>query len=143
MWWPIMQQLRNYLKEQPCLTGVTVIVGSPGNKMDLKQVPLVTIIRDSEEGIDLYQTGEGYCTFYLDCWVRSDDKDLAKGYTEIYKLESNLMKALKPWAEILSDDINTDCWVEIKNRLGDADSFRPLVASRIILKVKWTKHGLL
>ena len=145
VWYDILIHLRDYLRNTPDIPAAIIEAGalSPED-INLAKGGAIFLIRDHEPNEVLYQGGEGYVVFFAENWIRDDSPDPALGYDKLSKQEDAFKAALTKWlytvdSHALGADIQH---IEIEETMGDADSHRPLLGSRAVIRVQWSKRTI-
>lgn len=102
----------------------------------------VFLVRGKETNEELFNGGEGVAYFYVENWVRSDDPDPADGYRLLMHQEARCKKAMAAFFAADSVPGIDMIYANIEETVGDADSVRPRVGSRMTVKVQWSMRTI-
>ncbi len=95
--------------------------------------------KEIEQNIDLIHSKE--ISIFLDGWVQNGSKDFEDGYEDLTALENRIESALAYFQEetdYIDDDNKVQFMgLEVREKIGDLDSVRPLIGVRyhIIVEV--------
>lgn len=151
VWYEVIKDLRSYLRGLPTPPARHI----EGGALDAETLDLtadtngltgaIFLIRDKEPDESIHKGGEGVVMLFAENWVRSDDPDPITGYELLSKQEDAFKAALTTWCEqrpTAIRDVYDIIDVEIDETIGDADSRRPFLGSRTIIKVIWSKRTI-
>lgn len=146
VWYKILAALKAHLAAEQVAQIVELGAINPEN-LDL--VPdedgrygAVFLVRGKETEEELFNGGEGTAYFYAENWVRSDDPDPADGYRLLADQEMRCKDAIAAFFAanlVLGVDL---VYANIEETVGDADSVRPRVGSRMTVKVQWSTRTI-
>jgi len=147
VWYDVLINLGSYFRAHAALSGVAVKVGAFNPNNMLKETAaggVICLVRDHEGREKLYKGGEGVIDIMAFCHSRSDNPDPAVGYKKISDLEDGLVAAVTDWMHNVKPiDVGADItYVEIDETMGDLDCQRPLISSRKIIRIEWSKRTL-
>lgn len=146
-WYKIIAALKEYLAVAQVARVVEVGALDP-ESLDLApsedgRYGAVFLVRGKEEEEELFHGGEGTAYFYAENWVRSDDPDPAEGYRLLAEQEARCKEAMAAFFITGEPTPGVDLvYASLKETIGDADSVRPRVGSRMTVKVQWSMRTL-
>lgn len=127
----------------------------------------IFLVRGKETEEELFNGGEGVAYFYVENWVRSDDPDPAEGYRLLAAQEARCKAAMAEFFAMNDPVSNVEVstmrelppnavevyavgeaepvdiiYTSLEETVGDADSVRPRVGSRMTVKVQWSTRTI-
>ena len=143
IWYDLIDDLKTFLLALPSLAGVSVYAGRPAA---LKEYPTILLLRDRDLDMSAYTVGlvggpKGVVELFVETWVREDDADPETGYSALAAIEDKVVAGIQSWALSVGSRLGADIEIEIPEIIGDADSYRPDLGSRLQLRVEWSKFG--
>ena len=143
IWYDIIADLKTTLAAIPGLADANLYAGRPAA---LKHYPTILILRDRDLDMSAYTSGlvggpKGAADLYVETWVREDDADPGVGYAALAEIEDLIVAGIQSWALSVGSRLGADIEIEIPEIIGDADSYRPDLGSRLQLRVNWSKFG--
>lgn len=171
VWYKILAALKAHLAAAQVAQIIELGAINPEN-LDLEpgvdgRYGAVFLVRGRETEEELFNGGEGTAYFYAENWVRSDDPDPADGYRLLAAQEARCKAAMAeffamndpvPDVEVFTVRELPPNGVEVyavgkagpidivytslEETVGDADSVRPRVGSRMTVKVQWSTRTI-
>lgn len=146
VWYKILRALERQLVELQIAQTIELGAINPEN-LDLEpgadgRYGAVFLIRGRETEEELFNGGQGVSYFYVENWVRSDDPNPADGYRLLADQEMRCKDAMAAFFAanlVLGVDL---VYANIEETVGDADSVRPRVGSRMTVKVQWSTRTI-
>jgi len=136
VWWLLIKHLRDFSRMQPELDGVDVRAGA---KKPKDPYPCMEIIWDSEDGLSLYKTNKGELNLWIDLWIRNDGRDPSAAYEVMADLMERVCTVLVLWSDTLLEELEISTNIDVKDAISDAESNRPLMGIRMIVKIEWRR----
>lgn len=140
MWLYFLKNLRDYLQEKEELKEINVYVGSSKKH---NKYPYIELVRGSIAAVENRDrvTG-GTFEFYIDFWARNDNAEQEAGYEKLRAMEEATEPAVYEWFRKLAATKNLATIAEITDIVSDVDEFRPLCASRFVIRIKYKMRGI-
>lgn len=140
IWYEVLSDLKAYLEDSGISAVIKAGAMSPKSAGVTETSSAVFLIRDRETE-PLQQkcyVGDTDCnlTLLIECWTKSADQDFLVGYGSLAALEDKVKAAISKWAHE-THPYNLQ-YAHVDEMYGDADSQRPYVGSRMVLKVKYS-----
>ncbi len=141
-WWPITENLRDYLRERSLmegsgLAGVDIHAGAAN---PIENYPCLEVLWDEESGGDPHKNTKGKIILWLDGWVENDDPDPGVIYGLLYQLQRGFFDVLGDWPKFLGEKLEMAIKVIVGRTVSDGDTNRPIGGSRTILEIEWRKN---
>lgn len=146
VWYKILAALKAHLVAAQVAQIVELGAINPEN-LDLApdedgRYGAVFLVRGRETEEELFNGGQGVAYFYIENWVRSDDPDPADGYRLLVEQEARCKEEL---VEFFAEDAVPGVelvYASLEETIGDADSVRPRIGSRMTVKVQWSTRTI-
>lgn len=122
-----------------------IITSEDGTSKELTMSGAIFIIRNQEtvhlKAPNGFNPKPGIISLYIECWVRSDTTDPIDGYIELSRLEAKTIHALNEWSigyENTMDKSFDLVDANITQVIGDGDSRRPFLGSRMVFEIQYS-----
>lgn len=139
MWLYFLKSLREYLQGVEALEEIKVYIGS--SKKHIKY-PYIELVRGNISGVEnRNRINGGTYELYIDFWARNDDAEQESGYEKLRAMEEATEPAVYDWFKKLAAEKNMASIAEITDIVSDVDEFRPLCASRFVVRIKYKITG--
>lgn len=143
VWYEVIAQLRDFIRAAAI---VKFVEGGALNPEDFNlaaengKTGAIFLIRDREVGESLLKNSGGQMVFFVENWVYSDDVDPLEGYRVLAAQEAAFKKLLRNWVyERAAQNSGFDILdVSLEETIGDADSRRPYLGSRMSVELQWS-----
>lgn len=131
-WWPLANNLVEYLKSLPDFSEDNVHAGIEN---PVKKYPCVEVLWEGETGIDLHKQSSGNISFWIDEYVKN--KESAEAYAALFFMQKNTLAALRNWPNHVKETLGLALKVTVSDIASDGETLRPVTGSRIILEIEW------
>ena len=102
MWWPLANNLVEYLKSLPDFSEDNVHAGIEN---PVKKYPCVEVLWEGETGIDLHKQSSGNISFWIDEYVKN--KESVEAYAALFFMQEKTLAALRNWPNHVKEGEST------------------------------------
>lgn len=130
MWWPIIENMRDFFRNHDALTGVAVDVAEAVQSV----YPAILISGTQfEEGMPGLKRGK--VGLLLAEYVESIDSDLAGGYAELHQLQDKRERALAAWQR--EHQLPVAVKIISQKMIRDSNVMPPVYGNKTVLELEW------
>lgn len=139
MWLDVLDYIAEALRAKQVAEHV-IIGGVNPTQAEIDSCGAVILMRGEETPGDERVAGGFTVTFYLEAWIRDDSPDIRQGYECLRKLEmrvDDVLTQIRADVGMLKNSMLNDTYqlvdLRVNQKVGDADSLRPLVGVQYTL----------
>lgn len=136
MWLDVLGYIAEVLRAKQA-AGHVIIGGVNPTQAGVDRDGVVILMRGEEAPGDDRVAGGLVVTFYLETWIRDDSPDIRQGYECLRELElrvDEVLTQVRTDIGALNDPMINDTYqlvdLQVTQKVGDADSLRPLVGTQ-------------
>ncbi|MDU2066632.1 MAG: hypothetical protein E6713_17575 [Sporomusaceae bacterium] len=134
-WWPIIQNLKEFLEQQPEMADIMVVEGA----IDDTVYPRIEILWDDEGGMYPHTLRTGTVVLWVDTWVENTAPGDASAYGLLHPLQIAFNGLLDKWTNHALKNLGLSMNVKIVKTASDGGTSRPIAGSRTILEIEWRR----
>lgn len=133
MWWPIIQSIKQTIKDNAFFLDAKVMVGILEDP-SVEDSLTVYIRRDHERNTTINTViEEQTCIIFIDILTTKTGEE--QNYADLYAAECALTKVLGIWDKEAGKTLEHHVGLKITDRIGDADCFDAFLFSRTVLQI--------